>query len=944
MRKFRLFARLAVPLAGVLLLAFVLLSPSEKGSSTNAAFEANPCVDRSEAQLSREKAREAMDPEAKAQKESVAAEMENEGCELNEPSDVMLTRQLFGNEKGVTPPDVIKQARAAEARIAQNTQNRAPGVSDAEWRLEGPSSVGGRVLDIAVDPDLKDTIFIATASGGVWKSTDAGTTFAPSWPHDQNQMIGALTNTKDGTLFAGTGETGPGGGSITYGGDGVYRSRDKGSTWQKVGLANTSRIGRIMVDPSNQNRILVAASGNLYKGTPDRGVYLSENGGDTWTQVLKGDNPTTGATDLASNHDGSIMFATTWDHQRTPDQRRYEGPGSALYKSTDHGKTWTKVLTGPFHNNPQLGRMGVVMGHGDAGKNIAFVITTTSSGTFGGLYKTTDGGTTWTPRADVALTANGSFVYGWWFGRLWLDPKNNQRLFVAGVCLNESTNDGASFTGHCGTHPHADQHAMAWDPKVANRVYLGNDGGLYRSDTNGTLNSWKFAKYQPFSQQYTIDVAEQDPTRIVAGLQDNGVIKSWGGKDGAWPSYHGGDGERSLIKPDNKNFLYGCHQYGECTVHPTGGSGEDITRKIVSQRRNWTMPIEFDPEDTKTVYTGGEFLERSTDDAGTFRPISPDLTNGPGREANPLFRNYGTLTTIAPAGKSKKTIYVGTDDGNLWVGDPDSPTSFKKLADPDLPKAWITRVEVNRANPKIAYVTYSGFRSGDDAAYILRTRDGGTTWDNITGDLPKAPLNDVNLVGDALFVASDLGVFVSRDDGRSWYKVGSNLPLTPIFELRYHAGTNRLFAGTFGRSIWSIALDDLGKVPGVGKTPALIRGDSPFAQAPGIRGNARAVMPRLGLSLRSCLRTNRLRFKLRVPRGTRVRSVTIRINGKRVSRRTVARARKRAVTLRLSSKRKRNTVVVTVRTRDRKTLTERRTYTKCKKAKKRRSTKRRKRS
>jgi len=935
----RLLARAALALAALALLAILLVGPSADPTRTSAVAS-NPCLDRSAAEILRESALERGDEDAAAHraKESADDEALNESCELNEPSDVMLTRQLFGSDPGVTPPDVLRRARRAERAIAQDTKALAPGAAAAQWRLEGPTSVGGRILDVAVDPELADTIYAATASGGVWKSTDAGSTFSPAWPASQNQMIGALTMTKSGVLYAGTGETGPGGGSITYGGDGVYRSTDRGQTWQRIGLERTSRISRIVVDPTNEKRIFVAASGNLFKGTTDRGVYLSEDGGDSWRKVLAGDNATTGAADVAINDsDPSIVWATMWDHRRTPDQRLYEGPGSGLYKSTDGGRTFARVATNPaFGPSPQLGRMGVALGTGEDGKNTVYVIITVSSGSSGGVYKSTDNGTTWQPRQDVELHGQtGSYVYGWWFGRLWVDPKDTNHLFVAGVSLVESDDGGSTFGTSGGVH--ADQHAMAWDPKVPNRVYLGNDGGVYRSDDNGASGTWKFGTYQPFSQHYTIDVSEQDPSRIVAGLQDNGVIRSWGTQDGSWDEYHGGDGERALIKPTDQKVLYGCHQYGECTIHKNGGDndGQDFTRKIVSTRRNWTMPIEFDPEDPNTIYTGGELLEMSEDEANTFRPISPDLSNGPGKEVNPLFRNYGTLTTIAPAGKSKGTIYAGTDDGNLWyTHDQSNPAAWVKASDSELPKAWITRVEVDKSNPQVAYVTYSGFRQGEDAAFVLRTTDGGQTWENITGDLPRAPLNDVNVIGDAVFVAGDLGVFVTRDAGRSWLKVGGNLPLTPIFELRYHAPTNRLYAGTFGRSIWSIDLADLGKVPAENKPPAPIGPATVVVEREVVRPGdaARPGAVRLGLPARRCLRTTRIRFRLKIPPGTTAKALSVRVNGKRVIRRTRARTLFRPATLRLSKKRKKNIVIASVRLSDGRLLTEWRRYTHCAKS------------
>jgi photosystem II stability/assembly factor-like uncharacterized protein len=369
--------------------------------------------------------------------------------------------------------------------------------------------------------------------------------------------------------------------------------------------------------------------------------------------------------------------------------------------------------------------------------------------------------------------------------------------------------DGAQ-SWDVGTHgAHADQHAMAWDPKVPNRVYLGNDGGTYRSDTNGA--AWKFAKYQPFSQLYSLDVGEQDPSRMVAGLQDNGANRNYTSrgtdKDGKWNSYVGGDGQRTLINPKDQKVVYGCYQYGACYVSTDGGTTtSDFEYSVVSSRKNWFTPIEFDPKDPHTIYTGGEIMSRSDDDAGTFTPISGDLSNGPGRETNPLFKNYGTITTIAPAGISKKTIYAGTDDGNLWyTHDQTDPSAWTKATDSHLPKAWITRVEVDKKDPNTAYVTYSGFRQDDNAPYILRTKDGGKTWTDISGNLPKAPLNDVNIVGDTLVVASDVGVFYKKPNAARWLKLGQGLPLAPVFELRYHQPTDQLYVATFGRGIYKVS-------------------------------------------------------------------------------------------------------------------------------------------
>ena len=735
--------------------------------------------------------------------------VEDMGRELQEPADALLSRDLFGSDRNVDFSKAFTAAAAQGAALGRSAKRRDPRAAKATWDFLGPASIGGRVLDVAIDPQQADTIYIATATGGVWKSTDKGTTFQPAWPDDLTQSIGALVITPSGTLWAGTGEAGPGGGSITYGGNGLYRSDDRGKSWKLVALPDSSRISRIVVDPKNENRIFVAATGPLYRAGGQRGLYRTEDGGKTWTQVLKGDNDTTGAADVAIDpRDSKTMFATTWDAIRYPDKRQYTGLGSGVYKSTDGGTTWSRIVFPGLGPDTELGRPGVTV----ASDGTVYVLTSGTSGAYRSVLTSTDGGTTFTPSPPDPNLVLSQYVYGWWFGRIWTDPKDPKHVWVPGVDLMESK-DGARTWDVATGGAHADQHAMAWDPKVPGRVYLGNDGGLYRSDTNG--GNWKAAKSMPFSQLYSMDVGEQDPARMVAGLQDNGVNRNYTSRGvdskGQWNSYVGGDGQRALINPKDQKIVYGCYQYGDCFVSTDGGStSTEFVNSVVSTRKNWFTPIEFDPENPHTIYTGGEIMSRSDDDANSFTPISGDLSNGPGRETNPLFKNYGTITTIAPAGLSKKTIYAGTDDGNLWyTHNQDDPTAWTKASDPDLPKAWITRVEVSHKDPNVAYVTYSGFRQDDNAAYLLKTTDGGKSWANITGNLPKAPLNDVNIVGDTLVVASDVGVFYKKPSDSGWLKLGNGLPLAPIFELRYHQPTDTLYAATFGRGIYKVNAAEL---------------------------------------------------------------------------------------------------------------------------------------
>jgi photosystem II stability/assembly factor-like uncharacterized protein len=726
-----------------------------------------------------------------------------EEAALSEPLDNALSKQLFGSD--TTPTEGIARARAQAAKLGTTDQGRT-------WVPKGPYNIGGRVLDVVPDVDDPDTLYVATASGGVWVARDLDRpngepeTYEPLWPDDATQAIGALAQSPDGTLWAGTGEAGPGGGSITYGGDGVYRSDDRGRSWKRVGLEKTSRIGRIVVDPANPKRVFVAAIGGLYGPSDDRGLYVTENGGKDWKRVLDGDNDMTGVADVQFDPtDPKVVYATTWQNQREPDRRAYTGVGSGLYKSNDGGLTWSRIGLGTFGPSPLLGRLGVTVGP----DRRVWVIATGESGLYQGAWVSADQGTTFQPRLDAnGLATSGQFVYGWWFGRIWVDPKDGNKVYVAGVNLTYSTDGGQTW--RVDSRNHADHHALVWDDRVPGRVINANDGGVYVS--NDRMATWlPKAQVQPWTQLYSFDVSAQDPEKRVASLQDNGDLRSFdnGGEVGDWNEYHGGDGTRSLINPEDDTTYYGCHQYGACEGNQNGsqfsfgGDATQLSTNVVPGARfNYTAPLEFEPGNPGTLYMGGELLSKSTDGGRRWTPISPDLSNGPGRELNPLFKNFGTITTISP-GPGGKPLYAGTDDGNVWANATGTIDGWKKAADTDLPKAWVTRVEQDPADGRTVYATFSGFRSGDKAAYVVRSTDGGVTWDDITGDLPEAPVNDINIDGDRLVVASDLGVFASDDDGASWKRVGKGLPAAPVYDLKL-AEDGGLWAATFGRGMYRI--------------------------------------------------------------------------------------------------------------------------------------------
>jgi photosystem II stability/assembly factor-like uncharacterized protein len=477
--------------------------------------------------------------------------------------------------------------------------------------------------------------------------------------------------------------------------------------------------------------------------------------------------------------------------------------GSGLLRSTDGGSTWTLLgaangLPGPDRN---IGRVSIGLSPSNPMRLYALYID--AVGYFTAFYTSIDGGDSWTQLPNNSQLSGSQSSYGWWFARIWVDPANDKHVFVPGVPLMESTTAGQSWSQTSAVH--ADQHAMVWDAAKPGRVYLGNDGGLYRSDTNGS-NPWTPATVQPYTQLYTVDVSEQDPSRQVGGAQDNFCLRSYTSNNPhLWNDFGGcGDGLETLINYDNQNIVYGCSQYGSCSRSTNGGDSSTSIGATVSQRRNWKSPLLFDPVNPSVMYYAGDTVNRSVNGGVSWTAISTDLTGGdpfpgPG-EPYP----FGTVTTI-DAGSDGNTLYAGTDDARVWFTH-DLGGLWTRATDPDLPDRWVSDVAADPQNANIAYVTFSGFYEGDDTPYVLRTSDGGASWTNITGNLPQAPVFTIVDAHTRLIVGTEVGVYSSTDGGATWLAVGTGLPMVPVMDLRVHEPTNTLYAATFGRGMWKTAL------------------------------------------------------------------------------------------------------------------------------------------
>ncbi|HEX6518729.1 MAG TPA: hypothetical protein VF070_01760 [Streptosporangiaceae bacterium] len=729
-----------------------------------------------------------------------------------------------GAETDAPPPPDLKDGHPASlAQVAQARQQAAnvPVGDLTSWRFTGPTNIGGRVVDLAVDPTAAPSaLYAAVSSGGIMKSSDSGMTWSPAWPSANTQAMGALARSPDGTLWAGTGEANPSGGGDTFLGDGIYKSADGGRSWQRWGLPDSGAFGRIVVNPQHPKEVWAAASGWISPISTQRGLYHLTNGGREWKLALAPSNNTTGAIDVALDPaNPSIILASLWDRYRNNGAFFYGGTGSGLYRSTDDGRTWTRLdntnITGPVCSwdstksgldvSPDLGRIGIAFARSDP--NRVYIQFSGANGPDKGFYVSNDAGRTWTCGAGEPGAANAG--YEWVFGRLWVDPANENHVFAADVNLRESTDGGATWHNSPGVH--ADQHAMAWDPHVPGLVYNGDDGGVYISTQNGASGTWTHARVEPWNQSYHLSVSQQDPLRLATGLQDQGSIRTW--TPGAeptdltqWNSYGGGDGHWVQINPDNEQVYYACSQPSppsENCVRSTD-SGTTTTRTAFSSpfpagtRLTTDTPLVLDPADPNYVYIGGTSIARSGDGVvsgpSAWTLISPTTPDSPASLPGPVPPNeinpdqfyadeYGAVTEIAPAKSTgtptspATTIYAGTDTGKVWktTNATGAGVTWTQLGAGVLPQQWVTSIAVDPTNASHVYVSFSNYKEGNLAANVWESTDGGATWTNISGNLPDAPvwMLTYDQPRGQLYVTTDFGVFYLRAGVRAGGRAGA---------------------------------------------------------------------------------------------------------------------------------------------------------------------------
>jgi len=675
---------------------------------------------------------------------------------------------------------------------------------DLEWELLGPTNIGGRITDLASHSAEPEIIYVAAASGGIYKSTNTGDSWTQIFNDAPVISIGdiALDPNNPQIIYAGTGEANAS--SYSFVGDGIWKSEDGGANWFHSGLEESAYIARIIVDYDNSNRVFAAACGTLFSSNSERGVYRSVNGGAIWEQVLFLTD-STAAIDLVQHPTNpDILYASMWERVRGLNYRKSGGETSGIWKTENGGDTWVELTNG-LPAGDHVGRIGLDISKSNPNILYAFYDKHINEEdySFLGIFKTDDGGNSWTQTNDGDIYGMNS-RFGWYFGQIRIDPENPHRVFAMGVDLVRTENGGNSWETIAGyfnsDEIHVDHHAMIIEPNTG-RILEGNDGGLYISDNYG--NSWNHINNIPLTQFYAIEVDYQQPHRIYGGTQDNNTIRTISGNLNDWHPILGGDGFYTLVNPENSNIIYAEYQWGYLYRSTNGGEWMDyIGYQWSDERTNWSSPLVMDPADPSTLYFGTYRVWKTTNGGNNWLPISSDLTDGDDGTS------YHTITTLAVSPHFSEFILAGTDDSHIHLT-VDGGSNWSEISEP-IPNRWITRVAFDPFEESTLYITLSGFRWDEPLAHVFRSTDLGDNWESISSNLPELPVNCIALDPEQeghIYIGTDSGIFFSSNHGENWQSFSLNLPTVPIIDLKIHNPTRTLIAGTYGVSAQSLALD-----------------------------------------------------------------------------------------------------------------------------------------
>ena len=726
-------------------------------------------------------------------------------------------------------------------------------ISGLGARNIGSAAMSGRVAAVtAIKEEGRLTVYVGAASGGVWKSVNGGTTYKPVFDKQPVQSIGAIAIDPQApkTVWVGTGESWTRN-SVSVG-DGIYKSTDGGENWTNMGLKDSERVAKILIDPKDGNVVYACVPGKLWSDSEDRGVYKTADGGKTWNKILKGTNLSTGCSMISmSSQDPKVLFAGMWDFRRKGWTFRSGGEsstapsGSGLFQSADGGSTWKELDEKSAKGLPAKpwGRVAVSI----APSNPSVIYTLIESNR-SALFRSSDGGKTW----EEGDRSNWMVWRPFYFANLLIDPKNENKLYKPDLVLIMSEDGGKSFSNVTGG-AHGDFHDVWINPENTNHLIAGDDGGIWYSYDSG--NTWWKGYNLPVSQFYHVSVDMHDPYHVYGGLQDNSVWMGDSAYPGGitnsrWENLFGGDGFWVFPDPSDPGYVYAEAQGGyigrvnEPTLEgrgikpqPNYGEGK--------LRFNWNTPIHMSPTEKGTVYVGAQFLFRSRDHGQSWDRISPDLTTNDAEKQkqeesggvtvdNSYAEMHTTIYSVSESPRDAQVIWVGTDDGNVQLTRDSGKTWVNVVGNvPNLPKAsWVSWVEASRYDPATAYAAFDRHTFGDLTPYVFKTADYGKTWTPIvaanTGvrgyaHVIKEDTSSPNL----LFLGTEFGLWISLDGGKAWaqYK-GHDFPSVAVRDIVVHPRESDLVLATHGRGIWIV--DDISPLRKL--TPEVMNQDAVFLQ------------------------------------------------------------------------------------------------------------------
>lgn len=724
------------------------------------------------------------------------------------------------------PPAPLGAQAKAKAPAAKEADPFADlGLGAFKLRSIGPALTSGRIADFAVNPRRRSEFFVASASGGVWKTVNAGTSFTPVFDAQGSYSIGCviLDPRNPSVVWVGTGENNNQR-SVSYG-DGVYKSEDGGASWKNVGLKASEHIGMIAIDPRDSNVVYVAAYGPLWSPGGDRGVYKTTDGGKAWTPVLTVDENTGISEVHLDPFDPDVLFATAHQRRRHVFTQISGGPGSAVYKSADAGKTWSKIVNGLPGGD--LGRVGLALS--PLVPNLVYAIVEAQEDK-GGFYRSTDGGASWERRS--AYTSSGNY-----YQELVCDPKDPGRVYSMDVFLQVSDDGGATWKALGDESKHWDSHALWIDPGNTDYYLNGNDGGAYESFDRG--KTWKFMPNLPVTQFYKVVTDNDSPFyNVYGGTQDNYSLggpsrttSAHGIVNADWITTDTGDGFESAVDPEDPDIVYAQSQHGNLSRFDRK-SGESMAiqpqpRKGEAEYRwNWDSPLFISPHSHTRLYFAANKVFRSDDRGDSWTVISGDLTRRLDRNTlevmgrvwpmdavakNASTSQYGNIVALDESPAAEGLLYAGTDDGLIQVTE-DGGASWRKIDKfpgvPDL--TYVNDIVASNHDRAAVYAAFNNHKRGDFKPYVLKSTDLGKTWTSIASDLPGRgsvyALAEDPVRKDLLFAGTEFGLFATLDGGRHWKKLGAGLPTIAVRDLAVQKRENDLVLATFGRGFY--VLDD----------------------------------------------------------------------------------------------------------------------------------------